>query len=194
MPTERIDVAECAFRIVARPDRGTWSVLLADDDAVAAALLAELRTMDEPLPRHITWSGLSEFVVALRRPNEDTVVVTGLGALSSEEWGTLDLARSELERAGEVVLVMSSEAAGLFARSAIHLFSWVGGFVWPVDLDEERRRDAVAMERRLASLRHQFGMTDEEVVKKYRDGTLSAEPEFAEWLALLGRGDLLAPR
>lgn len=195
VPPPRIDVAECALRIVSRPRRGSWTVVVADDDdAVAAQLAIEVGTLEERPPRNVTWGGLSQLIRALRQPDEDTVVVTGFGAVSDDQWGALDLARSELQRNGQVVLVITPEAASAFGRSAPHLLSWIGGDVWSVDLNEERRRDVAASEERLATLRREHHMTDEEVVRRARDGTLPAEPEFVEWLALLGRGDLLAPR
>lgn len=43
---------------------------------------------------------------------------------------------------------------------------------------------------RLRQLREHYGLTDEDVLSQATQGTLSPEPEFVEWLILLGRGDL----
>lgn len=43
----------------------------------------------------------------------------------------------------------------------------------------------------LRTFREHFGMTDADVVERRLAGTLLGDPEFAEWLFLLGRGDLL---
>jgi hypothetical protein len=45
--------------------------------------------------------------------------------------------------------------------------------------------------RRLAALRAWASKTDGEVVAAARDGTLPLDPEYAEWLVLLGHGELL---
>ena len=44
---------------------------------------------------------------------------------------------------------------------------------------------------RLASLREWSGMTDEEVIARAARGELSPDPQYALWLVLLNRGDLL---
>jgi hypothetical protein len=42
------------------------------------------------------------------------------------------------------------------------------------------------------ALRRWSGLEDLEVIRRAEAGTLSPDPEYAEWLTLLGRGDLLA--
>jgi hypothetical protein len=36
-------------------------------------------------------------------------------------------------------------------------------------------------------------MTDDEVIAAARSGALPRDPEYAEWLVLVGQGDLLDP-
>ena len=50
---------------------------------------------------------------------------------------------------------------------------------------------AATVLERLESLRQWSGMTDEEVITRAEQGTLPGDPPYAEWLVLLGRGDLL---
>ena len=76
------------------------------------------------------------------------------------------------------------------SRAAPNLASWIGGSVWSIDLasdalDEEERRS------RLATLREWSGLSDSEVVQMAQEGNLPAEPEYVEWLVLLGREDLV---
>ena len=46
-------------------------------------------------------------------------------------------------------------------------------------------------QERLKDLSEHFGFSGEEAVRKAQVGELPHEPEYAEWLVLLGRGDLL---
>ncbi|MCP5118174.1 MAG: hypothetical protein GY953_45755 [bacterium] len=47
------------------------------------------------------------------------------------------------------------------------------------------------IEQRLAQLRNHYHLSDEDVVQRATDRSLSGEPEFAECLVLLGKGDLI---
>ena len=44
---------------------------------------------------------------------------------------------------------------------------------------------------RLEALRSHYGLTDEQVLERAQAKTLDWEPQVAEWLVLLGRGDLI---
>lgn len=44
---------------------------------------------------------------------------------------------------------------------------------------------------RLRQLCDFYGLNNDEIIEKARKRELPAEPEFVEWLALLGRGDLV---
>jgi len=44
---------------------------------------------------------------------------------------------------------------------------------------------------RIAELEEWSGMTSKELISKGEGRTLGADPYYAEWLVLLGRGDLL---
>lgn len=47
--------------------------------------------------------------------------------------------------------------------------------------------------QRLEALRGWAARSDADVVRAAEQGTLPRDPEYAEWLVLLGRGDLLDP-
>jgi len=65
----------------------------------------------------------------------------------------------------------------------------VGTSTWQVKPSEELA--APDVEERLAILRNAHRLTDEQVIRMAEEGTLPREPSFAEWLLLIGRGDLL---
>jgi hypothetical protein len=49
------------------------------------------------------------------------------------------------------------------------------------------------IEQRLTALRAWAGRGDAEVIQLAETGQLPRDPEYAEWLTLLGRGELLVP-
>lgn len=125
-------------------------------------------------------------VLEQRKP-EDVVLVIHAGSLDPAALKQLDGARTRLEGGPRVVMVMTEAALAALAHHAPHLWSWMSSRVFAVDravgqLDEKAR---------LESLRQGTGLTDEQVIAQASAGTLPLDPIYAEWLILLGRGDLI---
>ena len=53
------------------------------------------------------------------------------------------------------------------------------------------QEERIAFHLRLASFRDHYGLTDAEMVRAVQAGQWSIDPPIAEWLVLIGRGDLL---
>ena len=111
--------------------------------------------------------------------------------LGQEEWKALDSMRSMLARQAPVILILSEHAVDTMASSAPNLFSWAAGGVFELAMDDEPQISSDDREQRLSELRVATGLNDGEIIQRAEDGILSREPEFAEWLVLLGRGDLI---
>ncbi|KYF95003.1 hypothetical protein BE17_47540 [Sorangium cellulosum] len=108
---------------------------------------------------------------------------------SEADWRFLDLRRSALTREGAVVFVTTPASFAELMQVAPNLASWLGGLVF-----SHKDTDALAraqMGTRLNALRVWSGKSDTEVLEEAERGTLPRDPEYAEWLVLLGRGDLL---
>ena len=172
-----------------------WGALIRSDvgsendlDALRGELQAQLGV---PM-RVIEAAGQSvaDLLHMLRNPPHDVVLVKGLELWSDAEFESLDVMRSALARPGIVLLwARLSGLVRLFQR-APNLRSWIGGNVFRVE--EERgfmTSDEVRL--RLESLAKHFGLTDDQVVARAKDKSLPSDPEFAEWLILLGRADLV---
>lgn len=99
----------------------------------------------------------------------------------------LDYGRARLVGRAGGVIVTSPEGVKVLAAEAPSLWSWIGPRVWGVDPGA----GVLDVEARLRSLREGTGRTDAEVVARAESGTLEPDPVFAEWLVLLGKGDLL---
>ena len=160
-----------------------------DATDTAAEVDAELRALDDALT-----------IASMSPPNaarllhdwpsqaEDMLLVKA-EAYTEADWGLLDRRRSELSRAGVAVFLTTAPSFDVLMRVAPNLASWLGGLVF--SHEDSRQRDVERREQRLAALRAWSDETDEEVIRAALEGTLSREPEYAEWLVLLGRGDLL---
>ncbi len=190
-----IGLGEMALRVVARP--GAWFALLAAEPevtAVADQLAEEIAMLGDTEPRRADGgTGAVAIATEARDAGGRPLVIAGVEGLGDEEWRRLDLLRGRIVRDEPVVLVLSRRAFERLMRNAPNIASLLGGAVWTLDptaevLTEEEK------ERRLRGLRAWSGLSDAELVARAERGALPLEPEHAEWLVLLGRGDLLERR
>jgi hypothetical protein len=108
------------------------------------------------------------------------------------DWKLMDRRRSELQRSMPTVFLTTRESFDGAMRTAPNLTSWLGGDVFCHADERSRGRDAERIRNeRLNALRQWSGRSDHQVLELARAGALPLEPEYAEWLVLLGRGDLL---
>lgn len=184
-----IGVAEMAMRIVARP--GAWFAMLAPEPdvvRVAERLADEIAMLGDATPQRADASaGAATFV---KQAAPGLLISAGFEAFSDDEWRHLDLLRSQLVRDEPVVLVLSKRAFERLMRNAPNIASLLGGAVWALDPTAELLTDE-EKEQRLQALREWSGLTDDEMIARVERHELPLEPPHAEWLVLLGRGELL---
>jgi hypothetical protein len=89
-----------------------------------------------------------------------------------------------------VVLVLSSESAKTMFSYAPNIVSWLGSRVYSFLKDTELL-SVEEIQERLTALREWSGLTDSQIIEMAETGILPSEPEYAEWLVLLERGDLI---
>ena len=93
--------------------------------------------------------------------------------------------RSRLERATFLLFHVNPETLGRFFENAPNLRSFIGTNVFRLVADPiHMSREEIA--ERLNQLRNHYQLTDQQVLQRARDGSLPADPEFAEWSVLLG--------
>jgi hypothetical protein len=127
------------------------------------------------------------FVDELAAAPPGIVLLAGLEGVDDDAIRLLDLQRNRLVGVASFVLLTTEAGAERLARLAPNLWSLVGPKAFRLDQSIGR----MDVDARLASLREATGLDDEEVVRRAQAGSLPADPIYAEWLALLGRGDLL---
>lgn len=190
----RLGLAELAERTLM--DAGGWSAVLVDDDRIGETT----RALEEELTFWLDEEGMGSIRVFTERGSPAALVEELVGMmpkdvallpLPADVIGpvsrSLDYARARLSGHPRGVIVTSESGLQALAAEAPNLWSWLGPQVWRLD----PLAGQLDVEARLASLRQGTGLTDAEVVERAEAGTLTPDPVFAEWLVLLGRGELL---
>jgi hypothetical protein len=184
---------EIARRLEIRGDTGWLAVLALDTHSTSDLdqLQTELQSILQKPARVIQLepSTFEELRDALRQPYDDAVILLGAG-LTPDKWRSLDIMRSALERNGPVILWLSPGDVANLTEHAPNIHSFIGGSIFFAGPDGGIMTESERQER-LAELSQHFLLTGEEVVRKAEGWELPLEPEFVEWLVLLGRGDLV---
>ena len=184
---------QVAHRLGMRGRYAWMAVLSTPPDATGLdELLIELRSILQVPTRVVTldtfrFEGLQE---ALQNPDHDAVVLSGGANLTPKKWRHLDIMRSALERKGPVILWLAPGDVANLTEHAPNIRSFVGGSIFPAGPDGGIMTKTERQER-LRELSQHFGFTGDEAVRKAEAKELPHEPEFVEWLVLLGRGDLV---
>jgi hypothetical protein len=155
--------------------RSWLAVRCTDTEEAVALLVPELEdTLGTPVAQDFETQGAAVRLLRLAQWTDDQI-------------RALDSNRTALVGGPPTMLVGLDTDLARFAMLAPHIWSWVGPDLW--DLDETE--GVLDVEARLRSLREGTGLTNDEVLARAERGELPAEPLWAEWLALLGRGDLV---
>jgi hypothetical protein len=126
----------------------------------------------------------------VQTPGNDAVILLGFEGRSKEFWAALDINRSALERAGALFFWLSSSALSDLCRYAPNIKSYIGTAIFPF-VGTKGALSTDARKERLGELAEKFKMTDSQLIEKAERRKIEQEPEFVEWLLLLGRADLV---
>jgi hypothetical protein len=185
------ELGEFAFRVLESDGPNAWLVLVSDGplDEAARTLSAEISTLDgESAVSEAVTSG-ADLEGLVRKHPDGIAIITGVNGFGDADWQRVDLNRTRLQRNGTTVLVLDPAAIEQLENRAPNFASWIGGNIFR--LEKPRPLDDALVEQRLVALRQWSGLEDLEVVRRSEAGTLPPDPAYAEWLTLLGRGDLL---
>jgi predicted nucleic acid-binding protein len=189
-----LSIDEFLQRIGSQPNGNTWSALitsnlyiqqLVDDLQETLSIFAEcevgcLSANDET----------NVFVEQIIQATEDYLILWNFEQWDKNNWYEFDCMRSSLMRKRGVVLILSADSAKTMFSYAPNIVSWLGSRVYSFLKDTELL-SVKEIQERLATLREWSGLTDSQIIEMAEIGTLPPEPEYAEWLVLLERGDLI---
>lgn len=188
-------VPQLALRLHAERRGATYAVYVVPPEHVSGAIAElgeELSLFDPPV------------VAAALHPATGTQLMRDMAEIATEailidarafgrlDWSLVDRRRSSLSRAGVLVLVTTPDSFGQLMQTAPNLASWLGALAF--QYEDEAAQESELRARRLAALRSWAQRSDEDVVRAASQGRLPADPEYAEWLVLLGRSDLIDPQ
>ncbi|MBD2294526.1 ABC transporter permease [Anabaena sphaerica FACHB-251] len=189
-----LSIDEFLQRIGTQPNGNTWSALitsnldsqqLVDDLQETLSIFAECQVG--------CFSANSEtntLVETIINATEDYLILWNFEQWDKNNWYEFDCMRSSLMRKRGVVLILSPESAKTMFSYAPNIVSWLGSRVYSFLKDTELL-SVKEIQERLAALREWSGLTDSQIIEMAEIGTLPPEPEYAEWLVLLERGDLI---
>ena len=192
---ERTGLGEFAAQLELENGADRWYRLIVpestDQAMVAEQLALEIDgVLGSTCQRIDASAGPAQLVRMVRDAGDSPVAIYGVDAYSDADWQHVDLLRSQLVGGGPKILLARLSVLAKMENHAPNLTSFLGGATWQVDLGADYLTEA-EQQARLASLRTALGYSDGDVIAMAQEHKLPSEPEFAEWLVLLGRGDLL---
>lgn len=191
-----LDASDLALRILDRSRSNEWMAVQVPTDReqdIADELSEAVEDIDDVTVERVHVDSADALIASMQRPGGIIRILSGFDDLPEAGWHHIDQARSRLAREGCVVLVVSAEGIQRMFRGAPNLASWIGAATWSFDATIPTL-SAEEKEQRLNTLRAWSSLNDAEVIERAERGMLPGDPEYAEWLILLDRGDLILPR
>lgn len=186
-----LGVEELSFQLFMDRDLSSYWVYLIgqhEADYVIEEIKAELCALDEgALVEALDASPGAESLLRELPARAAGILLVGATGYGEEDWAVLDRQRTSLQRAGSTVFLTTAASFDALMRAAPNLASWLNAF----EREDARARIEERRGQRLEALRSTLGKADDEVIREAEAGRLPRDPEYAEWLTLLGRGDLL---
>jgi hypothetical protein len=184
---------EILQRISSLPNANFWSILVIAEDRQQQALTE----LEESIPifidevvKVIAITPDVEALIDEVRSSEAYILLWQFDIWQPEQWRQFDYARSQFSHDKGGIILLTPHSARQFQTYAPNFASWIGARVYDLQLGLEILTEAESQQR-LAALQQFTGKTDAEVIRLAETGQLPTDPEYGEWLVLLGRGDLL---
>lgn len=179
----------CGMRAVVLHE-GTEQTLLDVAEALASEITSvaqiDVVRIDRPLNARVLESGVTS------APAEGAILATDFSHYGAADWHHLDVLRSRFERVGPLLFLMRSADGKSLNQFAPSFSSWMGVAAFELRLGFQAQLGVREREARLVALQEHFGISSEEMLRRAQGGQLPTDPEFSEWLILLGRSDLIA--
>lgn len=190
-----VSADELLQRITSQPEDGNiWLVIITptqDHEDLVNDLYDTLGIFIEGSIDALSGSrGLDSLLEALNRSEASYSILAGFKSWGASDWQKLDRLRSRLMRRRGACMILDNYESNLLFRNAPNLASWIGPRVYPFTYGTELLTEE-EQQSRLQSFQQWSGQTDAEVIALAETQSLPSDPEYGEWLVLLGRGDLI---
>ncbi|MGJ5675803.1 MAG: hypothetical protein ACR9NN_19660 [Nostochopsis sp.] len=189
-----ISIDEFLQRIGSQPNGNVWSVLVvsySDSDELVEELKDTISIFTEcDVGVIYTKNEVSITVDKIQKYSEDYLIIWNFEDWSDRNWRTFDQMRSRLAKKRGVVLVLSQKSVKYMFTYAPNIVSWIGSRVYTLAKDTELLTKE-ERQRKLLTLHEWSGLSDREIIELAELRQLPPDPEYGEWLVLLGREDLI---
>jgi hypothetical protein len=188
-----ISVPLLALRLYAERDTATYAVYVVPAEHIASVIAElgdELLLFDPPVVAAALHPATGAQLMQELAGVATEAVVVDAARFGRADWSLVDRRRSSLAQAGLLVWMTTPDSFDQLMAAAPNLASWLGALAY--QHDDLSAQESDVRTRRLAALRGWAQRSDEDVVRAARAGELPADPEYAEWLVLLGHSDLIA--
>lgn len=194
---ELVSIDEFLQRVGSQPDGNIWSVIVVKP--------SDLKEVIEDLKDTISifadcevevisgGDGPQSLVNQIQQTTVGYLLLYDFETWQPNNWHEFDFLRSRLDNSkrkrGGVIILLPESVKAMFIH-APNLVSWIGSRIFPLNKGSELLTDE-EREARLATLREEKNLSDADVIKLAEKDTLPLDPEYGEWLILLGREDLI---
>ena len=194
MNINSISIDELLQRVASQPNGNIWSVIVtvnSDKQDLVEELEETISIFTECEVGIISADNKVDNIVnEIQSASEYYLIIWNFETWDNHSWRKFDQMRSRLMKQRGVVLVLSETTVNKMFIDAPNIVSWIGSRVYELKentefLTEEERHG------RLLELQQWSGYSNNKVVELAKYQQLPPDPEYGEWLVLLGREDLI---
>lgn len=194
MNIKSISIDEFLQRVGSQPNGNIWSVLVTsnlDNSELAEELEETLSIFTECKVGIISADNVIDNVVSeIQQASEDYLIIWNFENWDNHSWRKFDQMRSRLIKQRGVVLILSETTVSKMFTDVPNIVSWIGSRVYELTEDTELLTEEERQERLLA-LQQWSGYSNHKIIELAESQQLPLDPEYGEWLVLLGREDLI---
>ncbi len=194
MIIQKISIDEFLQRIGLQPNGNIWSALVVSNlgyGELVEELSETLELFTECKVGILSGlDGASKLVNKIQEATEDYLIIWELENWDNQNWRKFDLMRSSFFRERGVVLVISEKSVQIMFASATNIVNWLGARVYAVEKSGEKLTNN-ERQTKLLALSEWSGFSNTQIIEMAESHKLPSDPEYGEWLLLLGREDLI---
>jgi len=184
------------IKIGSRPERiNFWAVLVVKSEDMIFTVSDLEDTLEifieSPIAVISGENGARELIKQVETSAQEYLLLWQLEAWKLVDWQSFDGFRSRLDKGKKGGLILLTEqSTHSLMRYCPNFASWLGAKVFDFEKDAELLTKEET-NLRLDALQKWAKLSSDQVIKMAEKRQLPHDPEYAEWLILLNRGDLL---